>query len=54
MTCDMNTPLCNAVEGHVHKIKHELLQDSNHLTTTYTIYSNGKFEKDSIYHFDRK
>ena len=54
MTCDMNTPLCNAAEGHVHKIKHELSQDSNHLITTYTIYSNGKFEKDSIYHFDRK
>ena len=54
MTCDMNTPVCNATEGHVHKIKHELSQDSNHLTTTYTIYSNGKFEKDSIYHFDRK
>jgi hypothetical protein len=54
MTCDMNTPVCNAAEGHVHKIKHELSPDSNHLTTTYTIYSNGKFEKDSIYHFDRK
>ena len=54
MACDMNTPLCNAAEGHVHKIKHELSADSNHLTTTYTIYSNGKFEKDSIYHFDRK
>jgi hypothetical protein len=54
MNCDMNTPICNAAEGHVHGIKHELSQDSNHLTTTYTIYSNGKFEKDSIYHFDRK
>jgi hypothetical protein len=54
MTCDMNTPLCNSVEGHVHTIKHELSQDNNHLMTTYTIYKNGKFEKDSIYHFDRK
>jgi hypothetical protein len=54
MACDMNTPLCNSVEGHVHLINHELSQDNNHLKTTYTIYSNGKFEKVSIYHFDRK
>ena len=54
MACDMNTSLCNSAEGHVHMIKHELSQDNNHLRTTYTIYSNGKFEKDSIYHFDRK
>jgi len=54
MACDMNTSPCNSAEGHVHMIKHELLQESNHLRTTYTIYNNGKFEKDSIYHFDRK
>ena len=54
MTCNMDTPLCNAAEGHVHKIKHERSPDSNQLTTTYTIYSDGKFEKDSIYHFERK
>ena len=54
MACDMNTPLCNSAEGHVHMIKHELSQDNNHLKTTYTIYSNGKYEKDSIYHFERK
>lgn len=54
MTCDMNTALCNSVEGHVHAIRHELSQDNNHLRTTYTIYKDGKFEKDSIYHFDRK
>jgi hypothetical protein len=54
MACDMNTSLYNSAEGHVHMIKHELSQDNNHLRTTYTIYSNGKFEKDSIYHFDRK
>ena len=54
MACDMNTSPCNSVEGHVHMIKHELSQDSNHLRTTYTIYKDGKYEKDSIYHFKRK
>jgi hypothetical protein len=54
MTCDMSTTLCNSVDGHVHMIKHELSQDSNHLRTTYTVYKNGKYEKDSIYHFNRK
>jgi len=54
MVCDMNTSLCSSAEGHVHMIKHELSQDNNHLKTTYTIYNGGKFEKDSIYHFDRK
>jgi len=54
MTCDMNTALCNSAAGHVHMIRHELSQGNNHLRTTYTIYSNGKYEKDSIYHFDRK
>jgi hypothetical protein len=54
MACDMNTPLCGYVEGHVHMIKHELSQDNNHLKTTYTIYKDGKFEKNSIYHFIRK
>ena len=54
MACDMNTSLCNAAEAHVHMIKHELSNNNNHLKTTYTIYNNGKFEKDTIYHFDRK
>jgi hypothetical protein len=54
MTCDMNTPLCNSVEGHVHMIQHELSPDNNHLKTTYTIYKDGKYEKNSIYHFTRK
>ena len=54
MACDMSTALCNSSEGHVHMIKHELSQDNSHLKTTYTIYSNGKLEKDSTYHFDRK
>lgn len=54
MACDMNTSLCNSTEGHVHMIKHELSQDNNHLKTTYTIYKDGKPEKNSTYHFDRK
>jgi hypothetical protein len=54
MTCDMNTSPCNSPEGHVHMIRHELSPDNNHLRTTYTIYNDGKFEKDSIYHFIRK
>lgn len=54
MTCDMNTPLCNSADAHVHVIRHELSQDNNHLKTTYTIYKGGKPEKNSVYHFDRK
>lgn len=54
MTCDMKTALCNSVEGHVHIIKHELSQNNNHIRTSYTIYKNGRYEKDSTYHFDRK
>jgi hypothetical protein len=54
MACDMDTALCNSSEGHVHMIKHELSKDNHHLKTTYTIYSDGKLEKNSIYHFDRK
>ena len=54
MTCDMNASLCNSTEGHVHGIEHELSQDNNQLKTTYTIYEDGKYEKSSIYHFNRK
>ena len=54
MNCDMTSALCNSVEGHVHRITHELSQDNNHLKTTYTIFKDGKLEKRSIYHFDRK
>lgn len=54
MTCDMDTALCNSADEHVHMIRHELSQDSNHLKTTYTIYGGGEYKKDSIYHFDRK
>lgn len=46
--------LCNSVEGHVHRITHELSEDNNHLKTTYTILKDGKLEKHSICHFDRK
>ena len=53
MNCDMDNDLCNSVEGHVHRITHELSQDNNHLRTTYTIFKDGKPEKHSIYHFDR-
>jgi hypothetical protein len=52
-SCDMSTELCNSNEGHVHKISHELSNDDRHLKTTYTINKNGKFKKNSIYHFDR-
>lgn len=54
LTCDMNTSLCGSMEGHVHMIRHVLSQDNNHLKTTYTIYKDGKLEKNSIYHFVRK
>ena len=54
MACDMNTPLCNSAEDHVHMIKHELSQNNSHLKTTYTVYSGGKLQKNSTYHFDRK
>ena len=52
MNCDMSTGLCNSKAGHVHKIKHQLLSE-NHLKTTYTIFKDGKFKKNSIYHFER-
>ena len=54
MNCDMGTPLCGSAEGHVHAIKHELSKDDNHLKTIYVIYQDGKLQKHSIYHFDRK
>ena len=54
MACDMTSSLCNSNEGHVHNITHELSQDSNHLKTTYTIFKDGEFEKNSVYHFVRK
>jgi hypothetical protein len=54
MNCDMETSLCNSTEEHVHMIRHELSDDSKQLKTTYTIYSDGKYKKDSIYHFQRE
>ncbi len=52
--CDTVTSLCNSAEAHVHKIKQELSTEGSHLKTTYTIYQDRIFQKDSIYHFDRK
>ena len=54
MSCDMTTELCNSSEGHVHNITHELSENKNQLKTTYTIFNDGKFQKNSIYHFVRK
>lgn len=53
MDCDKNSALCKSKDGHVHRIKHELSENGNHLKTVYSIFKNGKFKKDSIYHFDR-
>ena len=52
--CDMSTELCQSGQDHVHKITHELSDDGNHLKTTYTSWKDGKYLKDSVYHFDRK
>lgn len=52
--CDMSTELCQSSQNHVHKIKHELSDSGKHLKTTYTSWSDGKYLKDSVYHFDRK
>ena len=52
--CDMNTELCQSKQDHVHKITHELSSADKHLKTTYTSWKNGKYLKDSIYHFDHK
>ena len=53
MACDPSSALCNSNDGHVHKITHEMA-DSKYLKTTYTIFKDGKFKKNSIYHFVRK
>ena len=52
--CDMSTELCQSGQNHVHKIKHELSDEGQHLKTTYTSWNDGKYLKDSVYHFDRK
>ena len=53
LNCDTNSALCRSKAGHVHKISHEVSDSGSHLKTTYTIFKNGKFKKNSIYHFDR-
>ena len=52
--CDMSTVLCQSGQDHVHNISHELSADGKHLKTTYTSWKDGKYLKDSAYHFDRK
>jgi len=54
MACDMSSSLCNSMDGHIHKITQELSPDGNHLTTTYTIFKDGKFQNNVIYHFVRQ
>lgn len=54
MVCDKNNAVCNSNSGHVHKITHELSKDNSQLKATYTIFKNGKFKKNSIYHFVKK
>lgn len=53
MNCDPASAVCNSGEAHVHNLTHELSVDKNHLKTTYTIFKDGKFKKNSIYHFVR-
>ena len=52
--CDMDTELCQSWDSHIHRITHELTADGRHLKTVYSSYTNGEFEKDTIYHFDMK
>lgn len=52
--CDMSTPLCQSKQNHVHKITHDLSDNGNNLITMYTTFIDGKYVKDSIYHFVRK
>ena len=52
--CDMSTELFKSGRDHVHTITHEVSSDGKHLKTTYTSWKDGKYLKDSIYHFDRK
>jgi hypothetical protein len=54
LNCDMSSDLCKSNEGHIHKITHELSADNKHLKTSYTTFKDGKYKKDSIYHFVRK
>ena len=51
--CDMRTALCQSGQNHIHTITHQLSDSDSHLQTTYTSWKDGKYLKDSIYHFDR-
>jgi len=53
--CNMDTPLCNSDEDHVHKIIHELSNNNTHLKSSYLGWTNQTpNQKNSIYHFDKK
>lgn len=53
--CNMQTPLCNSDEDHVHKIIHELSNNNTHLKSSYLGWTNQTpNKKNSIYHFDKK
>ena len=54
LVCDKKNPTCNSNQGHVHKISHKLSQSDRHLKTTYTIFKDGKYKKDTINHFVKK
>lgn len=54
MACTSSSSVCNSNAGHVHKITHEMTNNNNNLKTTYTIFKDGKYKKDSVYHFVRK
>lgn len=53
--CNMDTPLCNSDDDHVHKIIHELSNNNTHLKSSYLGWTYQKpNKKNSIYHFDKK
>lgn len=53
--CNMDTPLCNSDDDHVHTIIHELSQNNTHLKSSYLGWKNQMpNKKNSIYHFDKK
>ena len=52
--CNPANSTCSSKAGHVHQISHELSNGGKNLKTTYTIFKDGKKQKDSIYHFVKK
>ncbi len=53
--CNMNTPLCNSDEDHVHQIILELSNNNTHLKSSYLGWTNQRpNKKNSIYHFDKR